>query len=448
MSRCVVVSDEHGGGVESPAEAGAAAPLRIFINYRREEASFPAHRLYEDLSECFGEEQVFIDVDTIEPGLPFDEVIEREVSSCDVLLAMIGPNWLELTDHTGRRRLDKPDDYVRLELEAALGRGTRVIPALLREAAPPSSDQLPESLQRLARLQALPLSDDRRWREDIERLVRLLRKLQEAKAEAAAQIAGQQQLEREQATREAAEQAAREQAEHERLERERQQRAEAVIREKPPPSRETVVRPQPATPAEEKPAARARLPAPIPEPVVSAKSPETVLSGRRPADERREGGLSKRTLLLAAALLSVALLVAGGAYALLGGPGSQAPPPPPPPPPPPSPHVRIPALRGASERQAKTWLRAHRLRATIVRKHAAARKGVVVAQRPRRGTRLGVKGQVELTISKGPRATQPPPPVPPAPPPPVPPPPPPPPVPPPPPPPPPGGGGGGGGGGG
>jgi TIR domain/PASTA domain len=402
----VVVSDEHSGGVESPAEAGAAAPLRIFINYRREEASFPAHRLYEDLSECFGEEQVFIDVDTIEPGLPFDEVIEREVSSCDVLLAMIGPNWLELTDHTGRRRLDKPDDYVRLELEAALGRGTRVIPALLREAAPPSSDQLPESLQRLARLQALPLSDDRRWREDIERLVRLLRKLQEAKAEAAAPTAAQQQLEREQVAREAAEQAAR---------------------------------PQPTPPAEEKPTARAPLPAPVPEPVVPAKSSETVLSGRRPADERREGGLSKRTLLLAAALLSVALLVAGGAYALLGGPGSQAPPPPPPPPPPPSPHVRIPALRGASERQAKTWLRAHGLRATIVRKHAAARKGVVVAQRPRRGTRLGVKGQVVLTISKGPLATPPPPPPvgpPPPPPPPAPPPPPPSPRPPPPPPPP------------
>ena len=224
MSRYLVVSDEHGGGVESPAEAGAAVPLKIFINYRREEASFPAHRLYEDLAECFGEDQVFIDVDTIEPGLPFDEVIEREVSSCDVLLAMIGPNWLELADHTGRRRLDKPDDYVRLELEAALGRGTRVIPALLREAVPPSSDQLPESLQRLARLQALPLSDDRRWREDVERLIRLLRKLQEAKAEAAAQAAGQQQLEQERVAQEAAEEAASEQAEHERLERERQQR--------------------------------------------------------------------------------------------------------------------------------------------------------------------------------------------------------------------------------
>jgi hypothetical protein len=206
------VSDEQGGGGDL-ADAAATPPLKIFINYRREEASFPAHRLYEDLAERFGEEQVFIDVDTIEPGLPFDEVIEREVGSCDVLLVMIGPNWLELTDETGRRRLDKPDDYVRLEVEAALRRGVRVIPALLREASPPSSDQLPESLQRLARLQALPLSDDRRWREDVERLIRLLKKLQEVKAEAAEQAAHRQHVERGRAAREAAEQAANGQVE-------------------------------------------------------------------------------------------------------------------------------------------------------------------------------------------------------------------------------------------
>jgi hypothetical protein len=219
-----VVSDEHGGGGERLAEAGATVPLKIFINYRREEASFPAHRLYEDLAVHFGEEQVFIDVDTIEPGLPFDEVIEREVGSCDVLLVMIGPNWLELTDETGRRRLDKPDDYVRLEVEAALGRGVRVIPALLREAGPPSSDRLPESLQRLARLQALPLSDDRRWREDVERLIRLLKKLQEVKAEAVEQSAHEQELEQGRAVREAAEQAALELAEQELHEQQREQR--------------------------------------------------------------------------------------------------------------------------------------------------------------------------------------------------------------------------------
>ena len=216
------MSEEQGGGGEGLAEA--THPLKIFINYRREEASFPAHRLYEDLAERFGEEQVFIDVDTIEPGLPFDEVIEREVGSCDVLLVMIGPHWLELTDESGRRRLDKPDDYVRLEVEAALGRGVRVIPALLREAGPPSSDELPESLKRLARLQALPLSDDRRWREDVERLIRLLKKLQEVKAKAAEEEERHQQFEQGRAAREAAEQAAREQVERERREQTREQR--------------------------------------------------------------------------------------------------------------------------------------------------------------------------------------------------------------------------------
>jgi hypothetical protein len=434
VSRYLVVSDEHGGGVESPAEAGAAVPLKIFINYRREEASFPAHRLYEDLAECFGEDQVFIDVDTIEPGLPFDEVIEREVSSCDVLLAMIGPNWLELADHTGRRRLDKPDDYVRLELEAALGRGTRVIPALLREAVPLSSDQLPESLQRLARLQALPLSDDRRWREDVERLIRLLRKLPEAKVEAAAQAAGQQRLERERVAREAAEEAAREQAEHERLELERQQLAETVTREKPSPIPETVVRPQPTPPAEEKPAARAPLPTTVSGPVVSAKSsetvlseqpvvpaksPETVRSGRRSAGERREGGLSKRTLLLAAALLSVALLVAGGAYALLGGSKGNTtaadvtPPPARPqaaPPPPAQPRCRVPEVRGLKRFAAKRKLARGdcALGRVDYRYSSRVASGRIAAQTPRPGSRLKEERRVRVVLSKGPRPEPPP----------------------------------------
>jgi hypothetical protein len=224
------MSDEQGSGGERVAGGGATHPLKIFINYRREEASFPAHRLYEDLADHFGEEQVFIDVDTIEPGLPFDEVIEREVGSCDVLLVMIGPHWLELTDEAGRRRLDKPDDYVRLEVEAALGRGVRVIPALLREAGPPSSDQLPESLKRLSRLQALPLSDDRRWREDVERLIRLLKKLQEVKAQAAEEETRQQQFEQGRAAREAAEQAALDLAEQE-LQEERREQREGDARE-------------------------------------------------------------------------------------------------------------------------------------------------------------------------------------------------------------------------
>src|SRR5690242_11962416 len=103
----------------------------IFVSYRRQESSHLAGRLYDRLADRFGEDQVFIDVDTIEPGVDFAEEIFRAVSTCKVLLAIIGPSWLSSADDQDRRRLDDPDDIVRLEVEAALQRGVRVIPILM-----------------------------------------------------------------------------------------------------------------------------------------------------------------------------------------------------------------------------------------------------------------------------------------------------------------------------
>src|SRR5262245_32220300 len=100
----------------------------IFLSYRRQESSHLAGRLYDRLADRFGEDQVFMDVDTLEPGADFAEAIFRAVASCQVLLAIIGPAWLSSADGQGRRRLDEPDDIVRLEIEAALERGVRVIP--------------------------------------------------------------------------------------------------------------------------------------------------------------------------------------------------------------------------------------------------------------------------------------------------------------------------------
>jgi hypothetical protein len=84
------------------------------------------------LVEHFHAEQVFKDVDNIEPGEDFVERITAAVGSCDVLLALIGPRWLTITDENGQRRLDNPEDYVRLEIETALTRNVRVIPILVR----------------------------------------------------------------------------------------------------------------------------------------------------------------------------------------------------------------------------------------------------------------------------------------------------------------------------
>src|ERR1700722_135052 len=132
----------------------------IFVSYRRQESSHLAGRLYDRLAGRFGEDQVFIDVDTIEPGVDFAEEIFRAVAACKVLLAIIGPAWLTSADEQGRRRLDDTDDIVRLEIEAALARGVRVIPILTEGAVMPARHDLPESLAGLARRNALTIRHD------------------------------------------------------------------------------------------------------------------------------------------------------------------------------------------------------------------------------------------------------------------------------------------------
>src|SRR5829696_2112441 len=152
-----------------------AASGRIFISYRREETAYPAGWLYDRLAERFGSGQVFKDVDSIQLGDDFVEVITRAVGSCDVLLALIGDQWLTITDQHGRRRLDDPDDFVRLEIEAALTRNVRVIPILVEGARLPRADELPPSLARLVRRQALELSPAR-FDFDTSRLLKVLDK--------------------------------------------------------------------------------------------------------------------------------------------------------------------------------------------------------------------------------------------------------------------------------
>jgi hypothetical protein len=160
---------------------------RIFISYRRDETDFPASWLYDRLAVHFGHDKIFKDVDSIEPGDDFGEVIARAVGSCDVLLALIGEYWVSITDSDGKPRLDDPDDFVRLEIEAALQRGVRVIPILVGDAAMPRADQLPETLRKLARRQALELSPQR-FEADVHRLLRVLeRTLAEQAAEQAAE---------------------------------------------------------------------------------------------------------------------------------------------------------------------------------------------------------------------------------------------------------------------
>lgn len=134
---------------------------RIFINYRRQDTAWQAVALYHRLAERFGEEQIFKDVDNIRLGEDFTKKITEEVESCDILLALIGKGWLDASDDDGTRRLDDPDDFVRLEIEAALNRDVLLIPILVDGASMPAPDTVPASIGPLVRRQALELNPNR-----------------------------------------------------------------------------------------------------------------------------------------------------------------------------------------------------------------------------------------------------------------------------------------------
>jgi TIR domain len=144
---------------------------RVFINYRRSDASVHANLLYDWIRERYGEGRVFKDVDSIAPGLDFVEAIEHAIDSSEVMLVVIGRGWI--VDANGRRRLEDVDDYVRMEIATALKRNIRVIPVLVEGAEMPTSSELPEPLAALPRRHAFELSDDRARSDRAELLSRL-----------------------------------------------------------------------------------------------------------------------------------------------------------------------------------------------------------------------------------------------------------------------------------
>ena len=149
----------------------AAVGRQIFVSYRHDDAAYPAGWLVDRLAGRFGAGRVFKDVDSIQLGDDFVEDIMAAVGSCAVLLAVIGVGWLTATGEDGRRRLDDPGDFVRLEIEAALARDVRVIPVLVDGARMPRAADLPASLEGLVRRQALELNPGSF---DTSRLLRML----------------------------------------------------------------------------------------------------------------------------------------------------------------------------------------------------------------------------------------------------------------------------------
>jgi beta-lactam-binding protein with PASTA domain len=161
---------------KKPPATGSRSDLPgVFISYRRELDAGWAPWLYDKLSEQFGANRIFMDLDSIAAGDDFVEVITRSVASCRVLIALIGKSWTGALDAGGRRRLDDPADFVRLEIETALRHGIRVIPLLIDGATMPAPAELPATLAPITHRQALTLTATHR-RYDAEHLVEAVKR--------------------------------------------------------------------------------------------------------------------------------------------------------------------------------------------------------------------------------------------------------------------------------
>jgi hypothetical protein len=147
----------------------------VFISYRREDSAGFAGRLCESLERRLGDGEVFRDADALEPGQDFVDAIAARLTQCKACIVLIGREWLDATDGSGRRRLEQDNDYVRLEIAGALARTeVLVIPVLVEGVRMPSSEELPESIRPLSRRQAVSLRDET-WDADVDRLVAAVR---------------------------------------------------------------------------------------------------------------------------------------------------------------------------------------------------------------------------------------------------------------------------------
>jgi hypothetical protein len=149
----------------------------IFISYRRADDQSFAGRLQDNLVANFGRDHIFMDVDSIELGVDFKEVVDDRIARSSAMLVVIGKDWLRCIDEQGRRRLDDPYDFVRLEVEAALSHSTiRVIPVLYEGAVIPNPQELPESLKALASRNAINIAH-RSFGRDFSKLLEALQKI-------------------------------------------------------------------------------------------------------------------------------------------------------------------------------------------------------------------------------------------------------------------------------
>lgn len=147
---------------------------KIFISYRRDDSADVTGRIFDRLTSYFGRSAVFMDVDNIPPGVDFRSHVQDVIGQSTVLLAIIGKSWCDCRDPSGQRRLEDPNDFVRIEIESALARGVTVVPLLVRDARMPGQSNLPDTLQPLVYLNAPEVRSGHDFHSHVDRLIRKL----------------------------------------------------------------------------------------------------------------------------------------------------------------------------------------------------------------------------------------------------------------------------------
>ena len=162
--------------------------MNVFISYRRDDSAYITDRIYDYLAPRLGRSTVFRDINSIEPGVNFEHRIRQSIAGCDAVLAVMGRRWLSLPNGSGRPRIHCADDFVRLEIESALGMNIPLIPLLVEDCRMPPGEMLPASIRSLASLNAISIRRDPDFKTDMQRLVGCLQ-LSENRAENAAEPA-------------------------------------------------------------------------------------------------------------------------------------------------------------------------------------------------------------------------------------------------------------------
>lgn len=145
----------------------------IFVSYRRGDSEGQARALYIQLADLIGKDSVFMDVDSISLGRDFRQVVQERLESCDLMLALIGPGWMDAKDPAGNRRLENPTDLVRQEIAAALKRNISVTPVLLQGVQMPAPERLPEDIKDLAYRNGFELGHST-WESDVKEMIKRL----------------------------------------------------------------------------------------------------------------------------------------------------------------------------------------------------------------------------------------------------------------------------------